>query len=421
MTTKTSRSSFFGLNAANFLQAEMVGVILPVLNGFLRDIGWRYDAIGIATAVAGLGTLAFQALAGWLTDRWKWHRAAFAATSVLTGVSFVAIPLIPHTAVWIDSLLFLSGAVQSFFVPLLGALALGLAGHRMLNRTMGANQGWNHAGNIAAALLAMGLVSVFGLDSLFYSVGVFSLFAAASMLLIPGQDLDDRVATGLTHEKRSPVKWVELLRDRKILFLSLAIFAFHLANAPILPTVALYVKQLGGSDNLMTATVLTAQVVMVPVSVAAGKLCDFVGRKPVMAAAFVVLPLRILSYSLVSSPVAVVWLQGLDGIGAGIYGVAVVAIAADLTRGKGHFNALNGLFASAVAVGGVLGPLASGVLVQEFGFRFAFYSFALLAAAGAALFLFAVPETKPVNTGPEPNAHVLTIASPGGLYEKRVA
>jgi MFS family permease len=206
-----------------------------------------------------------------------------------------------------------------------------------------------------------------------------------------------------------------------VLFLFLAIFAFHLANAPILPTVALYVKQLGGSDKLMTATVLTAQVVMVPVSLAAGRLCDSVGRKPVMATAFIVLPLRILSYSLVSSPVAVVWLQGLDGIGAGIYGVAVVAIAADLTRGRGHFNALIGLLASAVAVGGVLGPLASGLLVQQFGFRTAFCDFALLAAAGAALFLFSVPETSPINADPEPDARSLTITTPGGLCEKRVA
>ena len=70
-----------------------------------------------------------------------------------------------------------------------------------------------------------------------------------------------------------------------------------------------------------------------------------------MAVAFLFLPLRILSYSFVKSAPAVVWLQGLDGIGAGIYGVVVMAIAADLTRGKGHFNTLIGLFATGVAVG----------------------------------------------------------------------
>jgi predicted MFS family arabinose efflux permease len=317
----------------------------------------------------------------------------FAAMSLLTGACFVAIPLMPHGAIPIDSLLFVSGATQSFFVPLLGALALGLAGHDMLNRTMGVNQGWNHAGNIIAALLAMALISTLGLNSVFYSVGVWSLFAAGSVLLIREQNLDENVATGLTGDQAKQLKWAELFRDRTVLLLFISVFAFHFANAPILPTVALYVKNLGGSDDLMTATVLTAQIVMVPVALAAGRLCDAWGRKPVMAVAFLVLPVRILAYSFVGSASSVVWLQALDGIGAGIYGVAIVAMAADLTRGKGRFNTLMGLFATALAIGGVAGPLLSGVLVQHLGFRVTFYVFAALAGLGAAVFLLSVPGT----------------------------
>jgi MFS family permease len=113
----------------------------------------------------------------------------------------------------------------------------------------------------------------------------------------------------------------------------------------------------------------------------------------VLAIAFWALPLRILSYSFVRSASAVVWLQTLDGIGAGIYGVAVVALAADLTRGKGRFNTLMGLFATAVAVGGFIGPLITGVLLQHLGFRATFYSFATLALAGAVVFTACVPET----------------------------
>lgn len=145
----------------------------------------------------------------------------------------------------------------------------------------------------------------------------------------------------------------------------------------------------------MTATVLTAQVVMVPVALMAGRFCDSWGRKPVMAIAFWVLPLRILSYSFVNTPSAVVYLQALDGIGAGIYGVAVVALAADLTRGKGHFNTLMGLFATAVAIGGVAGPLLSGLLVQHLGFRVTFYAFAGLATLGGIVFTLLVHETRP--------------------------
>jgi MFS family permease len=385
--------SLTGLNAANFFQAEMAGVILPVLNAFLRQAGWHYDAIGVTTAIAGLGTLLFQTPAGWITDRIAWRRILFILAALATGICFTVIPLVPRTAAWVDSLLFVSGATQTFFAPLLGALALGLAGHARLNRVMGANQGWNHGGNIAAALIAMALVSRLGLKSIFYAVGACSLLAAASVLLIREQDIDERVATGLTDREAQTRRSFDLLRQRTVQFALLAIFLFHLANAPILPTVALYVKKLGGSDNWMTATVLTAQVVMVPVALLAGRFCDRWGRKPVFAIAFWILPLRIASYAFVSTPSALVYLQALDGIGAGIYGVASVVLAADLTRGKGGFNSLNGLFATALALGGVAGPLLSGFIVEHFGFRFTFFVFASVALLGAAVFTRCVPET----------------------------
>jgi MFS family permease len=389
------KRSLIGLNAANFFQAEMVGVILPILNAWLKKANWRYDAIGFATAAAGLGTLLFQAPAGWLTDKLTSRRFLFTAVALTTGACFGLIPFVPKTQPWVDSLLFLSGAAQSFFVPLLGALALALAGHKYLNRVMGSNQSWNHIGNIVAAVTAMALVSTLGLTSIFYSVGACSLLAGASVLFIREKDLDERTAAGFTHDQdASKTSWTYLLKDPTVRLLLLSLFLFHLANAPILPAVAMYVKKLGGSDNWMTATVLTAQVVMVPVALLAGRFCDSWGRKPVMAIAFWVLPVRIASYALVSTPAALVWLQGLDGIGAGIYGVAVVSLSADLTRGKGGFNTLMGLFATALAIGGVIGPLMSGLLVQHLGFKTTFYAFAALAGLGAAVFTRFVPETK---------------------------
>jgi MFS family permease len=151
---------------------------------------------------------------------------------------------------------------------------------------------------------------------------------------------------------------------------------------------------LGGSNALTTFTVLSAQLVMVPVAWATGRLCDSWGRKPIMAVAFWVLPIRILSYTLAHNPHMVVFLQALDGIGAGIYGVAIVAFTADLTRGKGQFNSLLGLFATAQAIGGVAGPIVSGLVLQHFGFNTTFIGFATLALLAAAIFQMLVPNTQ---------------------------
>ena len=162
--------SYFGLNAINFFQAEMVGVILPILGVLLKEHGWRYDSIGLATGAAGLGTLVMQTPAGILSDRVSSRRLLFAANALVTGVCFAFLPLVAGREKVVDGLLILSGAAQSFFAPLLGALALALVGPELLNKTAGTNQGWNHAGNIVAAISAMALVHFLGVSSVFYSV-----------------------------------------------------------------------------------------------------------------------------------------------------------------------------------------------------------------------------------------------------------
>ncbi len=401
-----SRRSIRGLDAANFFQAESVGVVLPVLAGYLKQMQWRFDAIGVATAVGGLGTLLFQVPAGVITDRVKARRGLFAAMCVVTGVCFTALPLFPHSFWWVNTQLFLAGASGSFFAPVLAALALSLVGHAGLPKMMGENQAWNHAGNIVSALLAIAMVAKFGITSLFYFVGIASLLAAISVLWIKSDELDPYLATCRVHHQRDGIPIRKLLADRTTLVLFVSVALFHFANAPILPAVALYVKKLGGSDQWMTATVLTAQTVMIPSALIAGKYARSRGRKAVMAIAFWVLPFRILSYIFVHSPKALVGLQALDGIGAGIYGVVIALFCADLAEDKGGFNTLMGLFATALAVGGVAGPLCTGVLIQHFGFRMTFLVFAIIAAAGALWFTFMMPETRtdsaePVDVSPQ--------------------
>jgi MFS family permease len=395
-TSRVNPPSFlsrFGLNAANFLQAEAVGVVLPVLNDFLKEAHWRYDQIGVATALLGLGTLVFQTPAGILVDRLRNRRMLFCAASLAVGLFFGVIPFVRHNAVWIDALLFLSGAAQSIFIPVLGALALALVGYKALNRTLGENQGWNHAGNIVAALAAYLTIRRFGSASIFYAVAIASTIGALSVFAIRRRELDEISASG--DGKHPDTNWRSLLRDRNTLMLLAAVGTFHLANAPVLPLTALYIKQLGGSTQLTTFTVLSAQLVMIPVAWLSGRLCDSWGRKPVMAIAFWVLPFRILSYTLAHDPTMVVILQALDGIGAGIYGVVITAMAADLTHGKGQFNSLNGVFATAQGIGGVAGPLLSGIILQHFGFSLAFITFAALALAAAFILQAGVPETRP--------------------------
>jgi MFS family permease len=390
-----SRRSRLGLNAANFFLAEMTGVVMPFLGKYLKQHGWSETALGVAISAAGLGVFLTQTPSGFLVDRIRQRRALLAGVSLLVGVCLGIVPLVPARPECLSPLLFVAGVGQSFFGPLLGALALGLVGQVAVGRMVGANQGWNHAGNIAAALTTMLLAGWLGVSAVFYTGLAVSILAAGSVFLVRGREVDESRASGGDGQKASIL---ELLRDRRVIVLFAATALFHLANAPVMPFVGAYIDTLGGSSTQVAAVVLVAQVVMVPVAVLTGWLCDRLGRKPAFAIGFLALPVRIFLYSLTRDPWGLVALQALDGIGAGVYGVAVVAMVADLTAGRGRFNALQGLIANALAVGGVAGPLGAGWLAQHLGYNGFFYTFAGIAAVAAAVFVLFMPETRPADT-----------------------
>ena len=393
-TPRLSAQSRMGLCAANFFLAEVGGVVVPFLSKYLVERGWSDGGVGVAIALIGLGVFVMQTPAGFLVDRIRQRRALLAAGSILVGLCFGSLPLLPAQWLYLGPLLFLGGMSRSFFVPLLGGLALGLAGHAGLNRLVGTAQSCDHAGNLASALLAIVLLAWFPVTAIFYAVAAVSVLAATSAFVIRPDEVDEELACGGRAKDQPAAGFLTLLRDRRVAILFAAVALFHLANAPVMPLVGMYIARLGGTNTQVACVVLTAQAVMIPVAWLAGRLGERWGRKPVFAIGFLVLPIRILLYSLTSSPWMLVALQTLDGIGAGIYGVIIVTICADLTRGTGRFNALQGLIATALSAGGVIGPVLAGFVAQYLGFAWAFYLFAAIAALAAVVFVLFMPETQ---------------------------
>ena len=159
----------------------------------------------------------------------------------------------------------------------------------------------------------------------------------------------------------------------------------------------------------ISACIIAAQLVMIPVSIAAGTLAQTWGRKPVFLIGFAVLPIRGLLYTLSNSPFLVVPVQLLDGIGAGIFGVLASVITADLTRGTGHYNVTRGLIITAQGVGPALSNILAGCIVQAAGYGAGFISLGMIAALGLVICYFGLPETRnaePVlSTGGQVHGH----------------
>jgi MFS family permease len=146
--------------------------------------------------------------------------------------------------------------------------------------------------------------------------------------------------------------------------------------------------------SLMSACIVAAQIVMVPMAMLVGAKADAWGRKPLFLIGLLILPIRGMLYTLSDDPYWLVGVQLLDGVGAGIYGAIFPIIVADLMRGTGRFNVAQGAVITAQGVGAALSTSVAGFVVVSLGYSAAFLTLAGIAAAGLLLFGLAMPETR---------------------------
>jgi predicted MFS family arabinose efflux permease len=292
------------------------------------------------------------------------------------------------------------GVAAAIFSPAIAAITLGLVGHAHLSRRMGRNEAFNHAGNVTAALLAALIGDQIAYVGIFYLVAAMSAASIVAALAIRDRDIDHALARGAAREDdRGRAEGVArvgtLLRDPRILVFILAVALFHFANAAMLPLVGQKLTQgrTGGASTAMSACIIAAKLVMIPVALLSSRLAESWGRKPIFLIGFAILPVRGLLYVLSTNPYFLVAVQLLDGIGAGIFGVVGVLVIADLTRGTGRFNLMQGALATAVGIGASLSNLLTGFIVEAAGFNAGFLFLAAVAATALAFFALAMPET----------------------------
>jgi len=179
---------------------------------------------------------------------------------------------------------------------------------------------------------------------------------------------------------------------------------FHFANAAMLPLAGQLLShdKATGASLYMSACIIAAQLVMIPVAAFAGTQADRWGRKPIFLIGFGVLPIRGCLYTLSDDPFFIVAVQLLDGIGAGIFGVLWVTVVADLTKGTGRYNLTLGAIATAQSIGAALSNVVAGYTVSAWGYNAGFLMLAGIAACALTIFYWAMPETKEPDRQPTP-------------------
>lgn len=404
---RPSQKSLRALDFLNLFLADVRDGVGPYLNIYLKGSeNWNPEQIGIVTAVSSITTVIAQTPAGALIDNLRQKRMLIVVAAALVTFGCLCIAFLPNFPVVIGAQ-FLIGIGAAVFPPAIAAITLGLVGRSQLDRRIGRNETFNHAGNLLVAVLSGFAGQFIAPKSIFFLVGLMAVASAYSVLRIRDKEIDHELARGDGEEldeaktgKENKYEGIlKLLSDRNILLFSTAVILFHFANAAMLPLVGQLLAQTQQGKGLngtvyMSACIIVAQLVMVASANLAGRFAEG-GRKPIFLVCFGVLPIRGVLYTLSHNPFFLVSVQILDGIAGGIFGVLSVLMIADLTTGSGRFNLTQGMLASCIGIGAGLSNLLAGFVVQKAGYDVGFLMLAAIAFVALAVFWFLVPETKP--------------------------
>jgi predicted MFS family arabinose efflux permease len=391
-----SPGSLRGLDWLNFFLADVQTGVGPFLAIYLAGYGWNEQRVGIALTVGGIAGILTQTPAGALVDRLRSKRALIAAGVVALAAGALLIAMSP--TFWsVMSAQVLIGGASSIFAPAICAISLGIVGHRLFDARQGRNQSFNSAGNVVAAV-SMGLLGYFVSNrSIFFFVAACTLPTILILLIIRPEEIDYARARGGKEgdEKSRPGGAFVLLKDRPLLIFLACAVMFHFANAAMLPLLGEMLAKGQGRSSMMfmSACVVTTQLVITLIAASSGRKAGEWGRKPLLLIAFGVLPVRAVLYTLTRNTIALVGIQVLDGVGAGIFGVVSVLVIADLTRGSGRFNITLGAISTAVGIGAALSQAIAGSIVHHFGFNTGFLFLAAVATAAFGILYLFMPET----------------------------
>ncbi|MPT24235.1 MAG: MFS transporter, partial [Starkeya sp.] len=273
-------------------------------------------------------------------------------------------------------------------------LTLGLVGPAGFDRQLGRNEAFNHAGNILAAVLAGVLGWWFGLPAVFALLGAMALLGALSALAIPANAIDHEAARGGSGaaEGEGHESVGKLLREPALVTAAITFGLFHLGNAAMLPLFGQAMVATAGADpsGLTAATVVVAQGTMIPMALVAAWLGAQRGYRLVLLLALAALPIRgVIAAAAVhyGAAWALIPVQVLDGVGAGLLGVATPGLVARILAGSGRFNLGLGFAMTAQGIGASLSTLLGGVVAQRLGYPAAFLALGGVAVLAAGAYL----------------------------------
>jgi MFS family permease len=380
---------WIGLPAINFFMADVGGGMGPFLSTWLSEAEkWPPDEIGWVLSAGLIAGMLMATPAGALIDRVGRPRMMLACTCLMimggTLAMFVVHGLWPILMAQI--VVATGGALGA---PALTALTMATIGKDGFPRQQGINQAATHSGNVVAAGLIWACAFAIGAASSIAVLGIMATGMLVALAFYPKDAMDHTRMAGREKRKKGEKRGStrSLLRNRRLWVVIAAVGLFNFGNAAVLPLLGqrLAAEKLHDATQWMAILVIVAQAVMVPVSWLAGRLADQFGRRILLIASCAVLPVRGILAALSHSPMALIAIEVLDGVGAGLISVAGPAAVADLTYGGGRTQTAMGALGTAQSLASALSAGAAGIVVVRMGWAPAYGMLAIVPLAAIGL------------------------------------
>lgn len=365
----------FWMSAAYFAYYAGIACWSPYIVLYYAALGFSGTQIGVLNAIMPLGMVFFAPLWSTFADARSAHRLVLRTALLSTatvGLLLTSAPSFPQVVV----LVALFALLGTSAAPLLDSYGVTLGASP--GTSFGQLRVWGSVGYIVVVWL-VGAAMGGGVSSLFLVAYAAALACAcAATLGLPAR-------TGARRRGLRRGTWQLLSRAdlRLLLFVTFLIFT---STTPMFTLFGLYVEALGGTTALLGAASAVAALSEIPVFIWGGRLVGRFGGRRLYGVALGVYTLRLVFYTLVPAVPWVLGVQALHGLSFGFYLVAVMALLHERVAPE-QLATAQGLLASAMACGQMLGALLSGAVYDRLGIFAVYGASALVMALAFAVFM----------------------------------
>jgi MFS family permease len=381
--------SLVALAFLNFFLADARDGLGPFLDGFLATNGWSPMTLGIIATLGGaLGMVATPLFGAWVDASRRKRMLIIVPVIFVTAAALWTLASPGNASVFGgQSATAIVGAIVG---PALMGVTLGLVGERQFSHQVARNELWNHLGNVVSLAGIYVATVAFGLNGVIGLMVLTAIAAVAAAIAIDPKRINHDVARGLAHDDGAPgpSDYSVLIGSKGLILLAVTLMIFHFGNAPISRLIAQdFSIQLGTPFRTTAVTTFVSQLAMIVMALAAPLLIRRFGLASIFTIGLLALPIRGAIAGSFTDFAVIFPVQILDGIGAGLIGIATPVAAERILAGTGRFNVGLAAVMTVQGIGASLSNIVAGWLTDMGGYGLAYWVHGGVAVLAFATFL----------------------------------